>query len=199
MYVNKLENNDIITAKNLSHLVWGDFYKSLDLKIQNLIYNFTVEYYDLNRQFSFGCFDSDNELKGYLLAFKKNNKEIGIHELNKIVETVSDREGRNILYEFFGFLKVCGEETKQLMNDDDIMLGLFVSTLKGGGKLLLGELVKECMKNNIKNLYLWSDTSCDYDYYQKNDFETVKSWDTVLNSQKITVFIYKKSIEAILN
>lgn len=80
------------------------------------------------------------------------------------------------------------------MNDDDIMLGLFISIQKGCGRMLLKKLVQDCKKKNIRNIYLWSDTTCDYDYYLKNNFELQNEINSILNKKEITVFIYKKSV-----
>ena len=43
-------------------------------------------------------------------------------------------------------------------------------------------------------MYLWSDTTCDYDYYSKNDFELIDKAKVVLNNQEIIVFVYRKSL-----
>lgn len=60
-----------------------------------------------------------------------------------------------------------GNEVKSVMSEDDLMMGLFISTQKGGGKMLLSKLVESACKNGVKNIYLWTDTTCDFDYYQK--------------------------------
>lgn len=194
MLVKNFRDFDIQYATKLSHLVWGDFYKSENPDVQGLIYDYTFMFYDLNRNFSYGVFDSDEKFKGFLLAFKKNDTNDSINLLNNTVKTLREKDKRKTLLELNEFLENCGVETKQNMNDDDIMIGLFVSTVKGCGKLLLSRLIEDCQKNKIKNIYLWSDTTCDYDYYQKNNFEIVNQQDIVLHGRKITVFIYKKEV-----
>lgn len=194
MKIRNFQDEDIKTAINLSHLVWGNFYESENSKIQNLIYEFTVKYYDLNRNFSYSI-SSYEDVKGFLLAAEKRDKNKSINILEEMIKSIDDEEQTKILSDMYDFLQNCGYETKKLMNEDDIMLGLFVSTQKGGGKKLLSELVKDCRNRKFKNIYLWSDTTCDYDYYQKHNFETVKKIETVLNNKEITVFVYRKKVQ----
>ena len=199
MIIRNFENSDIKNAFELSHLVWGDFYKKENTKVQNLIYDFTLRYYDLNRNFSYSVLDENKNLKGFLLAFKKENANDSLIIINSITQTLNNKNEQTILYEFYEFLQCCGYETKKLMDNNDIMLGLFVSIQKGCGKLLLSKLIQDCQKQKLKTLYLWSDTTCDYTYYQKNNFELVKKTKTTLNNQEITFFIYRKNINDILN
>ena len=65
MIIRNFKSSDIKSAKKLSHLVWGDFYKKENIEVQNLIYDFTVEYYDLNREFSYSIFDENDNYKGF--------------------------------------------------------------------------------------------------------------------------------------
>lgn len=66
MIVRNFKTSDIDKAKELSHLVWGDFYKTENFTVQSLIYDFTFEYYDLNRELSYSVFDADANYKGFL-------------------------------------------------------------------------------------------------------------------------------------
>ena len=80
------------------------------------------------------------------------------------------------------------------MSEDDLMMGLFISTQKGGGKMLLSKLKKTAINNGIKNIYLWTDTTCDFDYYQKNNFTLVKEFECIVNNQKINTLIFNKPL-----
>lgn len=194
MKLKNFENNDLNNAISLSHLVWGDFYRNENIELQNLIYEFTIKYYDLNRSFSYSIFDTNGIFKGFVFAFRKNDKNDSFDILKNILSTLNNQSHKTRLSELYEYLHYCGQETKKFMSDDDIMLGLFVSIQKGCGKLLLSQLVNKCAENKINNIYLWSDSACDYDYYQKHNFELLKEIKTSLNFQDITVFVYKKAI-----
>ena len=197
MIIRNFKSSDIKSAKKLSHLVWGDFYKKENIEVQNLIYDFTVEYYDLNREFSYSIFDENDNYKGFLFAFNKKDENNSLNIFNNSVKTVKNQDNKNILLQLHEFLEYCGNKTKKNMDENDIMLGLFVSIQKGCGRMLLERLIHNCQNKNIKSLYLWSDTTCDYDYYSKNNFELLEKIKTILNNQEITVFIYRKNIESV--
>lgn len=183
MYVDYFRDSNISEAKILTKLVWGDFFEKESQDLQKLIYDFTFEYYDLNREYSFSI--TTSKLIAFLLAYKKGDK-------NKI-RYLND-SSQKIALEVFDFIEFCSEQTESLMLENDILLGLFVSTQKGCGKELLKQLRETCLKNNIKNIYLWSDSTCDYEYYLKHDFELVKEFWRSINDKQIKILVFKKEI-----
>lgn len=191
MKVRHFLDTDIEHASKIAHKVWGDLYTRESDELQNLIYEFMVHYYDLNRDFSFSIFDE--KLNGFLLAASKhdkNNSYEGYLENLKKLDEKEQKIGKDLLE----YLNECGKAVKEQMNDDDIMLGLFISQEKGCGKTLLTKLTDTCKEKNIKNIYLWTDTTCDHDYYDKNNFTLVNEVETLVNGQKIRTIIYKKAV-----
>ena len=146
----------------------------------------------MNRKFSFSC--SDEGFKGFILAARKADVNNSYEKLKSRVEKLRDKKERQIALELYSYLESCGKSVKEVMNEDDIMLGLFVSIQRGCGRKLLEKLVETCRENRIKNIYLWTDTTCDYTYYQKNEFELVKDVENFVNGRKIGTLIYKKSL-----
>lgn len=191
MHIRTFADTDITQASKLAKLAWGDFYTQESEELQNLIYNFLVEYYDLNRKYSFSILD--DELKGFLLAFTKNNIYKPAKFKDKLKFLKSEAE-QKIAIELFNYLETCGNELKNIVNYDDIILGLFISVKKGCGKQLLAKLVETCKEKNMKNIYLWTDTTCNYEYYKKNDFVLLKEIESIVNSKPIKTLIYKKSV-----
>lgn len=192
MIIRNFEDSDIVEAGAIAHLTWGDMYADESRDLQNLIYEFMVGYYDLNRKFSFSC--SDEGFKGFILAARKADVNNSYEKLKSRVEKLRDKKERQIALELYSYLESCGKSVKEVMNEDDIMLGLFVSIQRGCGRKLLEKLVETCRENRIKNIYLWTDTTCDYTYYQKNEFELVKDVENFVNGRKIGTLIYKKSL-----
>ncbi len=177
MLIRNFQDTDILEASKLAKLTWGDFYTEEPPELQKIIYDFMIEYYDRNRNYSFSIIE--NGLKGFILAFTKNDKYTKQPDFN----------GEKIAQDLFNYLELCGKEVENIMEADDIMLGLFVSIQKGCGRQLLQKLFESC-KGNI---YLWTDTTCDCDYYAKNNFELIKKFDIEVNNKTITTLIYKKS------
>lgn len=192
MLLRRFTDSDILQSPRLAKLTWGDFYTNESKELQNLIYSFMVEYYDLNREFSFSIVD--NELKGILLAFLKTDN----YKMNNFAERInalSNKTEQETALNLFNYLEICGKEVKNIINNDDIILGLFISIQKGCGKQLLSKLIESGRKRNMKNIYLWTDTTCDYEYYRKNNFVLVKEFETLLNDKPIKTLIYKKTIK----
>ena len=146
----------------------------------------------MNKNFSFAL--DENGLCGLLFASLKTDKNLVTDEYKNKISTFNEKDRKTIL-NLFDYVENTGKEVKKVMNDDDLMMGLFISTQKGGGKMLLSKLKETAINNGIKNIYLWTDTTCDFDYYQKNNFTLVKEFECIVNNQKINTLIFKKPIQ----
>lgn len=187
--IKNFNSNDIQEASKIAHLTWGDFYTNESRELQKLIYDFMVKYYDLNRKYSFSYIE--NGYKGFILAAEKEDKNNCFEEFKACIQTLNEKEQKTAL-DLYNYLETCGKLVKDIMSHDDIMLGLFVSIQKGVGKQLLNQLATTCIENDKKNIYLWSDTTCDYNWYMKNGFSEVKGMESLVNNKKISTIIYKK-------
>lgn len=192
MIIRNFEDKDIEQASKIAYLVWGDLYTSESQELQKLIYDFMIEYYDLNRKYSFSICDKD--FKAFLLAGLKNDINNSQKDYRHKILKLRNEKEQKIAFELLEYLEHCGQEVKTIMSDDDIMLNLFISCQKGCGKLLLEKLSAVCKSHNIKNIYLWTDTTCDYSYYKKNSFDIIKETSTIVNSKNIKTIIYKKTL-----
>lgn len=77
-------------------------------------------------------------------------------------------------------------------------LTLFISKQKGCGKLLMDGFMKKCRQDGLKNLFLWTDTTCNHQYYENNQFTLVarfKNSDTPGMEKHAETLIYKKEIK----
>ncbi len=193
MLIRNFQDSDIKEASNLSQLTWGDFYTNQSVELQTLIYSFMVEYYDLNRKYSFSIVD-ENNLKAYLLAFTKTDNSKKLVEYKNKVQLLESKQEQQIVLELFDYLEACGKSLKEIIDENYVILGLFVSTQKGCGRMLLTELVKACIENGISKICLWTDTTCNYDYYKKNNFILKKEVETFINGKTIKTLIYEKQI-----
>lgn len=191
MIIRYFEDSDIVEASRLAKLTWGDFYTNESPKLQNFIYSFMVEYYDLNRKYSLSIIDK--ELKGFLLAYTQNDKYIAANFEDK-VQLLANKNEQQTAIELFNYLETCGNSLKNIMGNNDIILGLFISIKKGCGKMLLSKFVEICKERAVKNIYLWTDTTCNYQYYKKNNFILCREIETDLNNRTIKTLIYKKEV-----
>ena len=191
MIVRNFTDNDVEEASKISHLVWGDLYEKESCELQKLIYDFTLEYYYLNNTFSFAL--DENGLKGLVFASLKTDKNGSVENFKTKIKDLSDND-RIIALNLLDYVENTGREVKNAMGEDDLMMGLFISTQKGGGRMLLSKLIETAKERDIKNIYLWTDTTCDFDYYQKNKFTLVKEIECNVNNKNINTLIFKKEI-----
>ena len=71
------------------------------------------------------------------------------------------------------YIELMDEKTRALMKDDDIQLTLYISRKKGCGSKLLNELCNQLRVQGYKNLYLWTDCECDWQWYTDHGYELV--------------------------
>ncbi|MCR4579006.1 MAG: GNAT family N-acetyltransferase [Treponema sp.] len=72
------------------------------------------------------------------------------------------------------YLRQMDERTLSLMQEDDIKLSLFVSRRPGAGSLLLNQLCQKLKEEGWKNLFLWTDVDCNWEWYEKHGFTLVE-------------------------
>ena len=72
------------------------------------------------------------------------------------------------------YLTMMDERTLEIMNDDDIKLSLFVSRKPGAGSQILEKSCEKLRAQGWKNLYLWTDCDCNWQWYIKHGFTLVQ-------------------------
>lgn len=71
------------------------------------------------------------------------------------------------------YIELMDKKLRAFMQDDDIQLSLYVSRKKGCGSKLLDELCGRLKAEGWKNLYLWTDCECDWQWYTNHGYELV--------------------------
>ena len=83
------------------------------------------------------------------------------------------------------------------MNENDIKLSLFVGCKKGYGSIIFEKLWNHLKNLNYKNLYLWTDCECNWQWYLKNGFTLIEeSIYEKFNdgTKKYETYIFKKKL-----
>ena len=73
------------------------------------------------------------------------------------------------------YIEQMDEKTRAFMNDDDSQLTLYVSRKKGCGSKLLNELCEKLKAQGWKNLYLWTDCECNWQWYTDHGYELLST------------------------
>ena len=94
--------------------------------------------------------------------------------LDKKLPEMTDDE-RSEALKIRGYFRTMSERMKCLMNNDtDFYLSFFFSAKLGYGKELLGKLIDTIKTNGYRHLYLWTDSTCNHSFYDKNKFDLIK-------------------------
>ena len=106
-----------------------------------------------------------------------------------------EREAALALHDYFG--KISPKVYHHMQADKDLYLSFFLSSVQGCGKQLLAEVVALAKRDGYEKLYLWTDSSCNHDYYAHHGFEKVaefKSDEWKTNSNDYLTYIYRRSL-----
>lgn len=195
MEVRHFEDKDIKEAGRLAYEYWSGELPDNGEAIKRVIYEYMVRYYDRNRTLSFSITDK-GVLKGFILAFRKNDSATGSDWLSSELSKFSMPE-QELALEYDDYYQYNGTKTKELIGMNDTVVGLFVSAQRGCGKKLLARLLDTCKLNSIQNLYLWTDMSCNYNYYYCNNFEEVTRFETtdLFGGERLEMIIFRKSTD----
>lgn len=194
MEIRHFEDKDIREASRMVYEYWSDELPDNSREIKQVIYEYMVRYYDRNREMSYSAI-VDGELMGFLLAFKKldsnGNKGWLLSELEN-----HSMEERALALEYEIYYGYNGKKTENCFVGNGVMIGLFVSVRKGCGEKLLASLYQKCKQKNISDVYLWTDMSCSYNYYYRNNFEEVDHFTTtdLFDGETLETIIFKKSV-----
>ncbi len=96
------------------------------------------------------------------------------------------------------YIELMDEKTRAFMKNNDIQLTLYVSRRKGCGSKLLNKLCKRLRDQGWKNLYLWTDCECDWQWYTDHGYELI-SKDvyepfTEQDGEDYLTYIFKKAL-----
>lgn len=95
------------------------------------------------------------------------------------------------------YLNLMDKKTYDFMDENDIKLDLFISAKKGWGKKILEHAINSFKQASFRNLYLWTDSDCNVDWYISHNYELVKQdiyepFST--ENEEYKTFIFKKKL-----
>lgn len=195
MEVRQFEEKDIKEAGRLAYEYWSEELPDSEEQIKRIIYEYMVRYYDRNRELSFSV-TVNGELNGFLLAFQQSDNNRNRKWLLSELEPFSP-EKQKLALEYERYYQHNGAKTKEYLAENDALVGLFVSNRRGCGKLLLDTLFKRCKQRSIPLVYLWTDMSCNYNYYYRNNFEEVSHFISteLFDGELLETLIFRKQLK----
>ncbi|MDD6301892.1 MAG: GNAT family N-acetyltransferase [Bacillales bacterium] len=183
----EIDLNEII--KITRHL-WSNEVK-MSKELEEFTYDFLVRYYLIKNEYSYVYIN--NGVKAFALANRNNETNDSLIYFKNNVKKLSLEDQKNAK-EYLDYLEYNHHKVYKYLNDDDLYFSLFASIEKHAGSRLLNNLIEQAKKNNIKNIYFWTDETCNYQYYEKKGFNKIEEYLIVLLGKSIKTFIYKISI-----
>lgn len=199
----ELMKEDYKEVKNLICEAFGFSNFIKDNNILDIVTHFYLQECVSDSSFS-KIAEMDNKVIGIILG-KEKSDERTLHELNnkslvseKVLETIMvDEENRMMIKEFSRIQDTYKEIIKGKERDFDGCIQLFIVAKEARGLGIGKELLKylfEYMKSlKVNSLYLYTDTRCNYGFYDSQNFERLVEKELRFDSinEKIDVFLYR--------
>ncbi len=188
---------DIAAAAKLAYPVWGEEHGKLGYEFGLLMCEYIVRYGWLNEEFAFKVVD-DGEMVGCILAGRITDKSTYNEWLDNHIPTMNQAQLEEALALRSYFDRTGPKVYSQMDKDTDLYLSFFISSKPGCGKVLINEIIHLAKSKGYKNLYLWTDSSCNHEYYARNGYTLVsefKSDEWAMNDDCYMTYIYKRSMD----
>lgn len=200
MKIEQFTEADINEAAQLAYPVWGighaDNGRGREFGL--LMCQYIVRYGWYGAPYAFKMVDDQGKMVACLLAgdFTADNG------YNKWLEPLMPTFNATQLAEATSlqayFDRTSPKVYKHMIKGKDLYLSFFISSVQGCGKQLLAKLMDLAKSNGYSAVYLWTDSSCDHEYYAHHHFEKVaefKSDEWKTYSDEYLTYIYRKAIE----
>jgi uncharacterized protein len=161
----------------------------MDKELSNFIYDFLVRYYLYNNKYCYvGIYN--NKIEGFLLSneFKESNDSLNYFNSNLYKLSKTNQVKAK---EYLNYIEYNHSLVKSFMTNNSIYLGLIASNKHNLGAHLIERLKSDAISNNIHELYLWTDETCNYKYYESINAKLLKTYNVELYGVVIKTFIYK--------
>ncbi len=188
--IRKYENKDFNEINIMTKNFWKDEFK-MSQKLQSFIYKFLVKYYLYDNDMTYVYEENDN-IVAFLLAHKNDEVNTAINYYNRNVINLSENDRINAK-KYLEYIEYNHKMIKEIMPNNAIYLGLIASQKKGCGRKLINHLINYSKNNNLGDIYLWTDETCNYKYYEKMGFNLKKSYEINFFEKKIKTFIFSIS------
>lgn len=197
--IRNFEITDIREASSIAYEIWSPELEGVSERVKKVIYEYLVRYYYTYDTLSFSLLTED-KVKAFILTDDK----IGANEnancyLEEQALTLTDTE-RKYLYDYKKYLDYNQEKVREKLVPNSVCVELFASVQKGAGSKLLNVVEGHCIENGVKYLYLWTDATCNYQFYDSKGYKVVDSYEGIMdfNGEKTVTFIYRKELVEVL-
>lgn len=194
--IRNFEITDIKEASSIAYEIWSPELEGVSQSVKKVIYEYLVRYYYTSDTLSFALLAED-KVKAFILTDDKiEANESANCYLEEMASTLTDME-RKYLYDYKKYLDYNQEKVRERLKKNSVCVELFASVQKGAGSKLLNVVEGHCIENGVKYLYLWTDATCNYKFYDAKGYKVVDSYEGIMdfNGDKTLTFIYRKELK----
>lgn len=200
MKIEQFTESDIHEAAQLAYPVWGVGHADggNGPAFGLLMCEYIVRYGWYGAPYAFKMVDKEGKMVACILAGDHTVKN-GYNKWLDVQMPAFNEQQRNEAVTLRAYFDRTAPKVYEHMTaGKDLYLSFFISAIPGCGKQLLAEMMRVAASNGYKTMYLWTDSSCNHDYYAHHSFEKVAAfksdeWKTDYNDY--LTYIYKKIIE----
>lgn len=178
-----------------SELSWRQWHAELggegSEEEQRDVYRYFVRYYyHPSSPFNYAVCE-EGRLVALLMAYGTDDSDsLGTAYYEAALQAASSN-GRRLLAGYRSYLLENQRQLVSAASADDVFIGLFLSIRKGCGRCLLEQLYADTTPRHV---LLWTDASCDFDYYPSHGFELAAevSVPELLKTGMAKTYIYRR-------
>jgi len=193
--IHNFAENHLDAAGEIALRLWETTIPGMPEDIRGRIYQYLVRYYYTpDSPLSIGA-SENGILHAFLLA-----APLGHAESEFADKWIAGRLNGSAEHAFFNEYKayIDGNRKREAGHAlaNEAVLLLFASVRRGAGRMLMAEFENRCRNRGISSMLLWTDETCDFDYYRRNRFSEVTRFptDPTVCGQSLTTYLFRKAI-----
>lgn len=187
-------SRDLPGAGEIALRLWGSEADFIPASMLRELYEYLVRFYYVPDSPLSCAVTCNGELCAFMLAAtEKHSSSLADEWLLKRISSPEEKKVFEIYKEYLtGNQKA---EEKELRPHEAVLL-LFASIRRGCGKLLMEELKRRCLKQDIRSILLWTDDTCNVQWYERNHFAEVSHFPACpsLPGQNLNTFLFRKEL-----
>lgn len=180
---------DLPAAGNIALQLWGGEVPGMPPETKKIVYDYLARYY-FNDASPFNlAVTCDGRLQALLLASAEEFVPPPLPE--DLPPAVL-----KYLTDYRKYLDGNRHLEKLYTRSGDVQLLFFAGIRPGCGKLLMAEFIRRLRQRNYDSMILWSDNTCNYQYYLEHGFELLHRQiaDPGLENMHLETMIFRKKL-----
>ncbi len=164
--------------------------------MERTLYHFLVRYYYIPESpYNFAVLDG-RRLRGFLLAAPAAMPERHDSAREWILPHLTNDARKAFFKEYWDYVNSNSAAEKQAALPGEVLLLLFGSLQRGCGRRMMEAFESECRKNGVASYLLWTDETCDFEYYRRNRFAEVANFPcaAAIKGKHLDTWLFRKTL-----